>query len=72
MSNAVAGVIGAMITLCLIFGAQALILLLGGFRMVRKRTMRNNAGSGVELTSVNVSPSKAWVDDEPSGSSRRS
>jgi len=73
MSNVVAGVIGAMITLGVIFGAEALILLVGGWRMVRKRTMRNSAGSsgGVELTSVNVSPSKAWVDDEPSGPSRR-
>jgi len=74
MSNAVAGVIGAMITLGIIFGAEALILLLGGFRMVRKRAMRNGAGSsndGAELTSVNVSPSKAWANEEPSGSSRR-
>jgi len=74
MSNVVAGVIGAMITLGVIFGAEALILLVGGWRMIRKRTMHNGAGSssaGEELTSVNVSPNKAWVDDEPSGPSRR-
>lgn len=38
MSNAVAGVIGAMVTLGVIFGLEALALLLGGLRLVRKRS----------------------------------
>ena len=39
ISKAVAGVIGAMVTLGVIFLAEALILLLGGFRLVSKRRM---------------------------------
>lgn len=37
ISNAVAGVIGAMVTLGVIFLVEALVLLVGGLRLVRKR-----------------------------------
>jgi acid phosphatase len=37
VSRAVAGVIGAMVTLAVIFGLEALFLLLGGFRITKKR-----------------------------------
>jgi hypothetical protein len=38
ISTAVAGVIGAMVTLGVILGAETLVLLLGGLRVVRKRS----------------------------------
>ncbi|KAE8354575.1 histidine phosphatase superfamily [Aspergillus coremiiformis] len=37
VSRAVAGVIGAMVTLAVIFGLEALFLLVGGFRITKKR-----------------------------------
>ncbi|KAH7364315.1 histidine acid phosphatase-like protein [Rhexocercosporidium sp. MPI-PUGE-AT-0058] len=39
MSKAVAGVIGAMVTLAVILGLEALVLLVGGFRLVNKRRL---------------------------------
>ncbi|KAI9735269.1 MAG: hypothetical protein M1834_001860 [Cirrosporium novae-zelandiae] len=39
ISRAVAGVIGAMVTLAVIFGAEALILLVGGYRLVNKKRL---------------------------------
>ncbi|KAI9744808.1 MAG: hypothetical protein M1818_001733 [Claussenomyces sp. TS43310] len=39
MSKAVAGVIGAMVTLAVILGIEALILLLGGLRVVSKKAL---------------------------------
>ncbi|TKA67381.1 hypothetical protein B0A49_09780 [Cryomyces minteri] len=39
MTNAVAGVIGAFVTLAVILGIQALILLLGGLKVVNKRML---------------------------------
>lgn len=38
ISTAVAGVIGAMVTLAVILGLQALVLVVGGLRVVRKKT----------------------------------
>lgn len=48
ISKAVAGVIGAMVTLAVILGLEALILLLGGFRLAKK-------GSGA-VTPESVTP----------------
>lgn len=49
MSLAVAGVIGAMVTLAVILGIEGLILLLGGLRLVsKKRLAGGGAGSGAE------------------------
>jgi len=51
ISRAVAGVIGAMVTLAVVLGLEALVLLLGGFRFVRKRGAANGGvvgGNGVE------------------------
>ena len=39
ISNAVAGVIGAMVTLAVILGAEILVLLIGGLRVVSKKKM---------------------------------
>jgi hypothetical protein len=43
ISKAVAGVIGAMVTLAVILGAEALILLLAGLRVVSKKRFGNRA-----------------------------
>ena len=48
ISRAVAGVIGAMVTLAVILGLEALIMLLGGFRLVNKK--RLGAGQGLAAT----------------------
>ncbi|OAP65724.1 hypothetical protein AYL99_01696 [Fonsecaea erecta] len=45
ISKAVAGVIGAMVTLGVILGAELLIMLVGGLRLVSKRRL-SRAGSG--------------------------
>ena len=37
MSRAVAGVIGAMVTLAVILGLEALFFLIGGFRIAKRR-----------------------------------
>lgn len=45
MSNAVAGVIGAMVTLAVILAVEGLIILVGGLRLVsRKRVGRTGSG----------------------------
>ncbi|KAL2004592.1 hypothetical protein VTN00DRAFT_3328 [Thermoascus crustaceus] len=49
ISRGVAGVIGAMVTLGVILGLEALFLLFGGFRLTKKR-----AGSEVDRTTVTV------------------
>ncbi|RHZ70004.1 hypothetical protein CDV55_100505 [Aspergillus turcosus] len=54
MSRSVAGVIGAMVTLAVILGLEAIFLLFGGFRIIKKR----NAMSEIETTSVE-GPKKA-------------
>lgn len=41
-----AGVIGAMVTLGVILGVEALILLLGGLRLVSKKRLHQGAGHG--------------------------
>ncbi|KAE9992957.1 hypothetical protein EG327_007092 [Venturia inaequalis] len=46
ISKAVAGVIGAMVTLAVILGLEALILLVGGFRLVNKKNMACKGSSG--------------------------
>ena len=45
ISNAVAGVIGAMVTLAVILGLSLLILLIGGLRVVSKKRLAANAAS---------------------------
>jgi hypothetical protein len=50
MSKAVAGVIGAMVTLGVILGLEALILLVGGLRLVSKK--RLNRGNGIVESGV--------------------
>lgn len=50
MSNAVAGVIGAMVTLAVILGLELLVMLVAGLRVVRKKTLaalRGHAASPV-------------------------
>jgi len=49
ISTAVGGVIGAMVTLAVILGAEALIMLLGGFRLVSKKRL---AGTGANSHTV--------------------
>lgn len=44
ISKAVAGVIGAMVTLAVILGLEALLMLVGGFRLISKKRL---AGAGV-------------------------
>jgi hypothetical protein len=51
ISKAVAGVIGAMVTLAVILGLEALIMLLGGLRLVNKKRL----GAG-HVTPESVSP----------------
>ena len=50
MSNVVAGVVGAMVTLAVILGLEALIVLLGGWRLVSKKRLaaRTDAGSDMK------------------------
>jgi hypothetical protein len=51
ISKAVAGVIGAMVTLGVILGAEILIILVGGFRLVSKTRLAQNGaapGNGVK------------------------
>ncbi|KAK3112294.1 hypothetical protein LTR53_011579 [Teratosphaeriaceae sp. CCFEE 6253] len=45
LSPVVNGVIGAMVTLAVVLGLEALILLVGGFRVVSKKTLAQRAGS---------------------------
>ncbi|KIW79715.1 hypothetical protein Z517_06329 [Fonsecaea pedrosoi CBS 271.37] len=46
ISKAVAGVIGAMVTLGVILGAELLIMLVGGLRLVSKRRLNRTASNG--------------------------
>lgn len=46
MSRAVAGVVGAMVTLAVILGLEALFILVGGFRISKRRA----AGSGAKIS----------------------
>jgi hypothetical protein len=47
ISKAVAGVIGAMVTLGVILGLEALILAVGGFRIVSKKRLQGTSANGV-------------------------
>ncbi|KAJ5104314.1 hypothetical protein NUU61_001661 [Penicillium alfredii] len=55
MSRAVAGVIGAMVTLAVILGLEALFFLVGGFRIAKRR----KAGSEVEVPTVMTEDKKS-------------
>jgi hypothetical protein len=48
MSAAIGGVIGAMVTLAVILGIEALAILLGGFRLVSKKRLANQPNSAAE------------------------
>lgn len=48
ISNAVAGVIGAMVTLGVILGLEVIAMLLGGLRLVKKKSLAASAGVGTE------------------------
>ncbi len=53
LTTPVAGVIGAMVTLAVVLGIEALILLLAGLRLVRKKNLRRGGvGSEVEKAST--------------------
>lgn len=55
MSRAVAGVIGAMVTLAVILGLEALFILAGGFRIAKRR----KAGSEISTTTSATEDKKA-------------
>ncbi len=44
VSTPVAGVIGALVTLAVIFGIEALVMLIGGLRVVKKSSLARLAG----------------------------
>ena len=48
VSKAVAGVIGAMVTLAVILGLEILLLLIGGFRIVSKRRLAGSNAAPVQ------------------------
>ena len=50
ISKAVAGVIGAMVTLAVILGVEALIMLVGGLRLARKHRVSGAAATGETVT----------------------
>ncbi|KKY22638.1 putative histidine acid [Phaeomoniella chlamydospora] len=52
MSNAVAGVVGAMVTLAVILGLEILVLLIGGFRIVSKKRLLAGGGDGAAAGGV--------------------
>ncbi|KAI7187476.1 phosphoglycerate mutase-like protein [Hortaea werneckii] len=55
ISPAVNGVIGAMVTLAVVLGLEALVMLLGGFRLVRKNKLRQGfGGEGAEKVGEGV------------------
>ncbi|KAF4630134.1 hypothetical protein G7Y89_g8009 [Cudoniella acicularis] len=54
ISKAVAGVIGAMVTLAVILGLEAIVMLIGGLRLVSKKRL-----SGGNVTPETVAPVKA-------------
>ncbi|KAK5109484.1 hypothetical protein LTR62_006936 [Meristemomyces frigidus] len=47
LSPVVNGVIGAMVTLAVVLGLEALVLLVGGYRVVSKKNLAARAGEGV-------------------------
>ena len=49
MSNVVAGVVGAMVTLAVILGLEALIVLLGGWRLVSKKRLATRTDTGSDV-----------------------
>lgn len=48
ISNAVAGVIGAMVTLGVVLGLEVIAMLLGGLRLAKKKSLAASAGTGAE------------------------
>jgi len=50
MSNAVAGVVGAMVTLAVILAVEGLIILVGGLRLVSKKRMAGRPASEKHVT----------------------
>ena len=50
VSKAVAGVIGAMVTLAVILGVEGLVMLVAGLRLVRKNRAGGGAGTGAAVT----------------------
>lgn len=54
ISTAVAGVIGAMVTLAVILGLEALIMLLGGLRLVNKKRLGGAASPVSEPTTSKI------------------
>ena len=46
ISKAVAGVIGAMVTLAVILAVELAILIVGGLRLVSKKRLNRNGGNG--------------------------
>jgi len=54
ISKAVAGVIGAMVTLAVILGIEALIMLLGGLRLVNKKRLTDASPAGSTSGPVKV------------------
>lgn len=53
LSPAVNGVIGAMVTLAVVLGVEALIMLLGGLRLVSKKRLAQGAGSDMSSAAGN-------------------
>ncbi|KAH6666601.1 histidine acid phosphatase-like protein [Halenospora varia] len=51
MSKAVAGVIGAMVTLAVILGLEAIVMLVGGLRLVNKKRLAGGSGVAGESAS---------------------
>lgn len=51
LSPAVNGVIGAMVTLAVVLGLEALIMLLGGYRLVSKKRLAQGMGEGATAVS---------------------
>ncbi|EED24570.1 conserved hypothetical protein [Talaromyces stipitatus ATCC 10500] len=56
MSNAVAGVIGAMVTLGVILGLEVIAMLLGGLRLVKKKSLAASAGAAETASTENIYP----------------
>ena len=52
ISKAVAGVIGAMVTLAVILGVEGLIMLVAGLRLIRKNRVGGGAGNGATATPI--------------------
>ncbi|KAL2424296.1 hypothetical protein ABEF95_008310 [Exophiala dermatitidis] len=54
ISKAVAGVIGAMVTLAVILGLELLVIAVGGYRLVSKKRLAARGGAGPESTSASA------------------